>query len=54
MALPATFMSDGLHQANSERWNEYVNVWWRNTVSAEDQLRQRVAFAYFCLRWTRR
>ncbi len=45
MQLPATFMSDGLAQSNSEKWNEYINVWWRNAVTADDQLRQRVAFA---------
>lgn len=45
MALPATYMSDGLFESQNDRWNEYVNVWWRNSLSAEDQLRQRVAFA---------
>jgi len=45
MALPATFMSDGLIQAKNDRWNEYINVWWRHAVHADDQLRQRVAFA---------
>jgi len=45
MALPATFMSEGLHQSKNKRWNEYVNVWWRHSLNAEDQLRQRTAFA---------
>lgn len=45
MQLPATFLSEGLQRANSDRWNEYVNVWWRHTIQADDQLRQRVAFA---------
>ncbi len=45
MQLPAVFLSDGLRKANSDRWNEYVNVWWRQAIQAEDQLRQRVAFA---------
>jgi len=45
MSLPATFMSDGLNNAQNDRWNEYVNVWWRNSLTAEDQLRQRTAFA---------
>lgn len=45
LALPATFMSDGLRDAKNDRWNEYVNVWWRHAVNADDQLRQRVAFA---------
>lgn len=45
MALPATFLSDGLNNAKNQRWNEYINVWWRHAVNADDQLRQRVAFA---------
>ncbi len=45
MQLPTTFISDGLAQSDSEKWNEYINVWWRNAVTADDQLRQRVAFA---------
>lgn len=45
MQTPATFMTDGLNRANSSRWNEYVNVWWRHAIQADDQLRQRVAFA---------
>ncbi|ASJ76493.1 DUF1800 domain-containing protein [Granulosicoccus antarcticus] len=45
MQLPAIYLSDGLHNADSERWNEYVNVWWRQAIQADDQLRQRVAFA---------
>ncbi len=45
MALPATFMSDGLNLAQNDRWNEYINVWWRLAVYADDQLRQRTAFA---------
>ena len=45
MQMPATYLSAGLHQGDSSRWNEYVNAWWRNSVLAEDQLRQRVAFA---------
>lgn len=45
MQLPAVFLSDGLRKANSDRWNEYINVWWRQAIQAEDQLRQRVAFA---------
>lgn len=45
MQLPATFLSDGLGRADSSRWNEYVNVWWRHAIQADDQLRQRVAFA---------
>ncbi|NND90880.1 MAG: DUF1800 domain-containing protein [Granulosicoccus sp.] len=45
MQLPATFLGDGLRKADSSRWNEFVNVWWRHAIQAEDQLRQRVAFA---------
>ena len=45
MQKPATFMSDGLERADSGRWNEFVNVWWRQAIQADDQLRQRVAFA---------
>ncbi len=45
MSLPATYMSEGLRASTNDRWNEYVNVWWRNAVYAPDQLRQRTAFA---------
>ncbi len=45
MQMPATFLSDGLARTNSEEWNAYVNVWWRHAIQADDQLRQRVAFA---------
>lgn len=45
MQMPATFLADGLSRADSSRWNEYVNVWWRHAIQADDQLRQRVAFA---------
>lgn len=45
LQAPANFLSDGLRKANSERWNEYVNVWWKQIIRADDQLRQRVAFA---------
>ena len=45
MQMPATYLSDGLAIANSDQWNEYVNVWWRQAIQADDQLRQRVAFA---------
>ncbi len=45
MLKPATFLSDGLAAANYNDWNEYVNVWWRHAIKADDQLRQRVAFA---------
>lgn len=45
MQLPATYLSHGLDNANTDQWNEYVNVWWRQSINAPDQLRHRVAFA---------
>lgn len=45
MQKPANFMLPLLRQYPSDRWNEHVNVWWRNAIKADDQLRQRVAFA---------
>ena len=45
MQKPATYLSAGIQQGDRNRWNEFVNAWWRNSVQAEDQLRQRVAFA---------
>ena len=46
MALPATFLLDTYERsARRDRWNEYINAWWRHAIGAEDQLRQRVAFA---------
>ena len=46
MGKPATFLLDGLERsAQPDRWNEYINVWWRQAIEADDQLRQRVAFA---------
>ena len=44
MSLPPTYMSERLAK-ESFRWGQYVNVWWKNTIEAEDQLRQRIAFA---------
>ena len=45
MQKPATYLSAAIQQGDRNRWNEFVNAWWRNSVQAEDQLRQRVAFA---------
>jgi len=45
MQMPTTYLSDGLAAANHREWNEYINVWWRHAIKADDQLRQRVAFA---------
>ncbi|MBX2883421.1 MAG: DUF1800 domain-containing protein [Granulosicoccus sp.] len=41
----ATFMLPALYNSRQDRWNEYVNIWWRHAVKGDDQLRQRVAFA---------
>lgn len=45
MRLPPTLMLPTMAAKKSHRWNEYVHLWWRNTLTADDQLRQRVAFA---------
>ncbi|MEE9334968.1 MAG: DUF1800 domain-containing protein [Granulosicoccaceae bacterium] len=45
MALPGTQLRPTLLSSRYDRWNEYVNSWWRNAIQADDQLRQRVAFA---------
>jgi len=46
MRMPATYLLAGLERATQpDRWNEYINVWWRHAIEADDQLRQRVAFA---------
>jgi len=45
MLLPPTLLSNTLEQLDAERWNEYVNAWWRQIIQSDDQLRQRVAFA---------
>jgi len=45
MMAPPTFLSDSLRGLNTQRWNEYVNAWWRQIIQSDDQLRQRVAFA---------
>ncbi|MEE9321241.1 MAG: DUF1800 domain-containing protein [Granulosicoccus sp.] len=42
---PATFLLTGLLHSSKDRWRQHVNVWWRNSIQADDQLRQRVAFA---------
>ncbi len=44
MQLPPTYMAERLQQENF-RWAQYVNVWWKTAIEADDQLRQRVAFA---------
>lgn len=45
MQLPTVYLSDTLAQLDASDWNEYINAWWHLAISAEDQLRQRVAFA---------
>jgi len=46
MQTPATYLTHGLDRSNQpDRWAEYVNVWWRQVIQSDDQLRQRVAFA---------
>lgn len=43
--LPATFMLPVTRKTNPPRWGEHINSWLNNAVNADDQLRQRVAFA---------
>lgn len=45
MQLPATYLSQTLQRGNTDQWREYVNSWWRQSLQADDQLRQRVAYA---------
>lgn len=45
MQMPATSLSQTLQSGNTGQWREYVNSWWRQSLQADDQLRQRVAYA---------
>jgi uncharacterized protein (DUF1800 family) len=45
MGLPGTQLRQTLLSSRYDRWNEYINSWWRIAIQSEDQLRQRVAFA---------
>ncbi len=45
MQKPATFMLPVTRQHNPPRWGEHVNSWLENATNADDQLRQRVAYA---------
>ena len=46
MTMPATLMLPRMRKSgDTDRWNEQVNQWWRIAIEADDQLRQRVAFA---------
>jgi len=40
-----TLMLPALRSVTDERWNEYINIWFKTAIVAPDQLRQRVAFA---------
>ena len=31
--------------ADDDQWSQHVNAWWMRSLTANDQLRQRVAFA---------
>ncbi len=45
MQKPATFLLPVTRQHNPPRWGEHVNSWLENATNADDQLRQRVAYA---------
>lgn len=45
LQLPATFMLPITRQRSEPRWREHINSWLNLSVNAEDQLRQRVAYA---------
>lgn len=45
MQLPTSYLSDSLAELDASEWNEYVDAWWHIAITADDQLRQRVAFA---------
>ena len=45
MQKPATFLLPVTREHNPPRWAEHVNSWLINSTTADDQLRQRVAFA---------
>jgi len=45
MQMPATFMLDVTRKQNPPRWAEHVNSWLNIASTADDQLRQRVAYA---------
>ena len=43
--MPATFHLDQTRRQNPPRWGEHVNSWLNVSTTADDQLRQRVAYA---------
>ncbi len=45
LQLPPTFMLNETRKQNPPRWGEHVNSWLKVTTHADDQLRQRVAYA---------
>lgn len=45
LQTPATFMLPYTRQLAEPRWLEHINSWFKLTVNAPDQLRQRVAFS---------
>jgi len=45
MQMPATFMLPVTRKRNPPRWGEHVNSWLVIATNADDQLRQRVAYA---------
>ena len=45
LQMPASFMLPLTRQRNEPRWLEHVNSWFKLSVNAPDQLRQRVAYA---------
>ena len=45
LQMPATFMLPLTRQRPEPRWLEHVNSWFKLSVNAPDQLRQRVAYA---------
>ena len=45
LLLPPTFMLNETRKQNPPRWGEHVNCWLKVATRADDQLRQRVAYA---------
>ncbi len=45
MQLSPTFLLPVTRERSSPRWLEHINSWFKTSVNAQDQLRQRVAYA---------
>lgn len=45
MLTPPTFLLPATRARSEPRWLEHINSWFKNSVNAPDQLRQRVAYA---------